>query len=76
MNIKDSAVFVYEKAKAKPDPFHTANIYDESKWDSYNYRFIENIMVRNKKLRSWLLPVSIVGGIIAGGLIGYAVSKQ
>ena len=76
MNIKDSAVFVYEKAKAKPDPFHTANIYDESKWDSYNYRFIENIMVRNKKLRSWLLPVSIVGGIIAGGLIGYAVSKH
>jgi hypothetical protein len=70
MNIKDSAVFVYQKASGKPDPFHTTNIYNESSWDSYNYRFIESIKVRNKKLRSWLLPVSIVGGIVAGVIIG------
>jgi Na+-translocating ferredoxin:NAD+ oxidoreductase RnfD subunit len=76
MNIKDSAVFVYDKAKAKPDPFHTTNIYNESKWDSYNYRFIESIMVRNKKLRSWLLPVSIVGGMVVGALIGYAAARK
>ena len=59
MNFKDSSVFVYEKAKAKPDPLHTTNIYDESKWDSYNYRFIESIRVRNKKLRYWVIPVSM-----------------
>jgi hypothetical protein len=32
--------------------------------------------VRNKKVRSWLLPVSIAGGSIAGGLIGYAASTN
>lgn len=76
MNIKDSSVFVYQKASGKPDPFHKTIIYNESSWDSYNYRFIENIKVRNKKLRSWLLPVSIVGGIVAGALIGYAAAKK
>jgi Na+-translocating ferredoxin:NAD+ oxidoreductase RnfD subunit len=76
MNIKDSAVFVYQKASGKPDPFHTTNIYNESSWDSYNYRFIQSVKVRNKKIRSWLLPVSIVGGIVAGALIGYAASKN
>jgi hypothetical protein len=72
MNIKDSSVFVYQKASGKPDPFHKVNIYTDSNWDSYHYRFIESVKVRNKKLRSWLLPVAIVGGIVAGALIGYA----
>jgi Na+-translocating ferredoxin:NAD+ oxidoreductase RnfD subunit len=76
MNIKDSAVFVFQKASGKPDPFHKTNIYNEANWDSYNYRFIQSVKVRNKKIRSWLLPVSIVGGIVAGALIGYAASRN
>jgi hypothetical protein len=70
MNIKDSSVFVYQKTSGKPDPFHKVNIYAESGWDRYQYRFIESMKVRNTKLRSWLLPVSIVGGIVAGAIIG------
>ncbi len=70
MNFKDSSVFVYQKASAKPDPLQTTNLYNESNWDSYNYRFIESIRVRNKKLRHWVIPVSIVAGVIAGVIIG------
>ena len=70
MNIKDSSVFVYQKASAKTDPLQNTNIYNESNWDSYNYRFIESIKVRNKKLRHWVIPVSIVAGVVAGGIIG------
>lgn len=76
MNIKDSSVFVYQKAGRKPDPFHTTNIYVESNWDSYNYRFIQSVKVRNKKVRSWVLPVTIVGGVVAGALIGYNSAKN
>ena len=36
MNIKDSSVFVYQKASAKTDPLQNTNIYNESNWDSYN----------------------------------------
>lgn len=70
MNFKDSSVFVYQKTSAKSDPLQNTNIYNESNWDSYNYRFIESIKVRNKKLRHWVIPVSIVAGVIAGGIIG------
>jgi hypothetical protein len=76
MAIRDSSIFVYEKTSAHKDPMHRTNIYIESNWDSYNYRFIQNIKVRNKKLRSWLLPVMIVGGAVAGALIGYASAKK
>jgi len=76
MNIKDSSVFVYQKVSGKPDPFHKTNIYVESNWDSYNYRFIQSVTVRNKKVRSWVLPVSIVGGAVAGALIGYGASTN
>jgi hypothetical protein len=76
MNIKDSSLFVYQKVSGKPDPFHKTNIYVESNWDSYNYRFIQTVKVRNKKVRSWLLPVTIVGGVVAGALIGYASAKD
>jgi hypothetical protein len=76
MNIKDSAVFVYQKASGKRDPFHTTNIYNEANWDSYNYRFILSVKVRNKKIRSWLLPVTIVGGAVAGALIGNAIATD
>lgn len=76
MNIKDSSVYVYQKAGKKPDPFHTTNIYNESSWDSYNYRFIQSVKVRNIKVRSWVLPVTIVGGIVAGAFIGYASAKN
>ena len=65
-----------KKHRVSPIRFIQINIYDESGWDSYNYRFIESIKVRNKKLRSWLLPVSIVGGMVAGALIGYAAAKK
>jgi hypothetical protein len=51
-------------------------MYVESNWDSYNYRYIESIKVSNKKLRSWLLPVMIVGGAVAGAMIGYANAKR
>lgn len=76
MDIRDSAVFVYQKVGGKPDPLHKTNIYNEAHWDSYNYRFIESIKVRNKTVRSWLLPVAIVGGAIAGAFIGYAAAKD
>ncbi len=75
MNINDSAVLVYQKVGGKPDPFHKTNIFNEANWDSYNYRFIESVKVRNKTVRSWLLPVAIVGGVIAGALIGYASAR-
>ncbi len=76
MGIKDSSLFVHQKTSGNPDPFHKTNIYIESGWDKYNYRTIESIKVTNNKLRSWLLPVSIVGGIVAGALIGYAAAKK
>ncbi|MEJ0080868.1 MAG: hypothetical protein WDM78_07965 [Puia sp.] len=76
MNIKDSTLYVHQKTSGRPDPFHKINISDESGWDSYNYRFIESVKVRNKTVRAWLLPVSIVGGIVAGALIGYAAAKK
>jgi hypothetical protein len=76
MGIKDSSVFVHQKSSEKPNPFHRTNIYMESGWDKYSYRTIESIRVTNNKLRSWLLPVSIVGGIVAGALIGYAAAKK
>jgi hypothetical protein len=76
MAIKDSSVFVYQKASDKQDPLQSTNIYNESNWDSYNYRFIQSIKVRNKKIRSWLLPVTIVGGAIAGALIGNANAQK
>jgi len=70
MAIRDSSIFVYEKTSAHKDPFRTTDIYDESNWDSYNYRYIESIKVINKPLRSWVMPVSIVTGVIAGLIIG------
>lgn len=76
MNIKDSSVFVFQKVSGKPDPFHKTNIYNDVNWDSYNYRSIESVKVTNKKVRSWVLPVTIVGGAIAGALIGYAGAKN
>ncbi|HEY2348564.1 MAG TPA: hypothetical protein VGH64_06090 [Puia sp.] len=76
MDIKDSSIYVHQKTSGKPDPFHKVNFYDKSGWDVYNYRFIETVKVRNKKLRSWLLPVSIVGGMVAGALIGIAATKN
>ncbi|HET7002976.1 MAG TPA: hypothetical protein VFI33_16735 [Puia sp.] len=76
MAIKDSSVFVYQKAAAKPDPLQNTNMYNESNWDSYNYRFIQRIKVRNTKIRAWLLPVAIVGGAIAGALIGNAGAQK
>jgi hypothetical protein len=76
MNFKDSAIYVYENISGRPDPFHKINIYAESNWNSYNYRTIESIKVRKQGLRAWLLPVSIVGGVLAGGLIGSAVTKN
>jgi hypothetical protein len=76
MAIKDSSVFVFQKSTGKPDPLHKINIYTESKWDSYNYRFIESIKVNNKKLRSWLLPTSIIAGAFVGGLIGWNSGKH
>lgn len=76
MAIKDSSVFVYQKASGKPDSLQKTNIYNESNWDSYNYRFIQNIKVRNTKIRAWLLPIAIVGGAIAGALIGNASAQK
>jgi hypothetical protein len=76
MAIRDSSIFVYEKTSTHKDPWHKSNMYVESNWDSYNYRYIESIKVSNKKLRSWLLPVMIVGGAVAGAMIGYANAKR
>jgi hypothetical protein len=76
MNVKDSAIYVYENVSGKPDPFHKINIYDQSNWTDYNYRMIESIKVRKQGLRSWVLPVAIAGGALAGALIGYATTKN
>ena len=76
MAIKDSSVLVYQKAPDKQDALHNTNMYNESNWDSYNYRFIQKIKVRNTKIRAWLLPVAIVGGAIAGALIGNANAQK
>ncbi|HEY2648358.1 MAG TPA: hypothetical protein VGI38_04165 [Puia sp.] len=76
MNIKDSAIYVHQKTSGNPDPLHKINIYDQSTWDRYNYHFIETIKVNNKQVRYWVLPVSIVTGVVAGALIGYASAKK
>jgi hypothetical protein len=76
MDIKDSSIFILQTISGKRDPFHKADIYQKSGWESYSYREIESIQVRNKKLRSWLIPVAIVGGVVAGALIGYAGAKN
>jgi len=76
MAIKDSSVFVYQKAPGKKNTSQSTNMYSESNWDSYNYIFIQKIRVRNTKIRAWLLPVAIVGGAIAGGLIANANYKK
>jgi hypothetical protein len=69
MAIRDSSVYVYEKISQHKGPMHKTNIYNESDWNSYNYRYIESIKVSNQKLKSWLIPVSIVAGVVAGALI-------
>ena len=76
MAIKDSSLFIYQKTAGHADPFHKSNIYIESQWESYNYRFIESVKVTNKKLRSWLIPVSIVAGVTAGVLIGVSAARN
>jgi hypothetical protein len=76
MAIKDSSLFIYQKASGHPDPFHKSNIYIESQWEGYNYRFIESVKVTNKKLRAWLVPVSIVAGVTAGVLIGINAARN
>ena len=70
MLIKDSSFFIYQKSSAGRDPFHKTNIYAESQWERYNYKFIESIKVNNKKIRGWLIPTSIVAGVIGGAVIG------
>lgn len=75
-NFKDSAIYVYENISGKPDPFHKIDIYAESNWTSYNYRMIESVKVRREGLRSWVLPVSIIGGVLAGGLIGHYATRN
>jgi hypothetical protein len=70
MAMNDSSVFIYQKSSAGRDPFHKVNIYAESQWESYNYKFIESVKVNNKKIRGWLIPTSIVAGIIGGTVIG------
>jgi hypothetical protein len=69
MDIRDSSIYVYEKTSAYRSPTHRTNIYNESDWSSYNYSHIQSIKVRNKKLRAWLIPVSVVAGVVAGALI-------
>ena len=76
MNIKDSSIYLYTKKTTKPDPFHSANKEIASTWDAYNYKFIMGIKVRNKTLRSWLIPTSIVAGAIAGAFIAKNSQNQ
>jgi Na+-translocating ferredoxin:NAD+ oxidoreductase RnfD subunit len=70
MAMTDSSIFVYEKSSVHKDPLHKTNIYIQSNWDSYNYRFISSVKVQNRKLRAWLIPTSIVAGLIGGAIIG------
>ncbi|MDP9042206.1 MAG: hypothetical protein M3N30_09500, partial [Bacteroidota bacterium] len=76
MLIKDSSFFIYQKSSAGRDPFHKTNIYAESQWERYNYKFIESIQVNNKKIRGWPIPTSIVVGIVGGALIGKATATH
>jgi hypothetical protein len=76
MGIEDSTLFIYQKTSGGIDPFHEKNIYLKSSWTLYNYRFIESIKVKDKKLRAWVIPTAIVTGMVAGGFIGGALSKN
>jgi hypothetical protein len=55
MGMTDSSIFVYEKSSVHKDALHKTNIYIQSNWDSYNYRFISSVKVQNGKLRAWLI---------------------
>ena len=76
MNFRDSSMYVYENISGRPDPFHKINTHAEINWTRYDYKMIESVKVRNQVLRSWLLPVAIIGGVFAGGVIGNAVTKS
>jgi hypothetical protein len=76
MNIKDSSLYIYIKKSAKLDPLHKVNINIPSDWESYKYSFVTGVKVRNKSLRSWVIPTSIVAGILAGAIIGKSVGSK
>jgi hypothetical protein len=76
MNIKDSSLYTYTKKSVKPDPFHKVNMHIPSDWESFNYKFVTGIKVRNKSLRAWVIPTFIVAGILAGALIGKSLGSQ
>jgi hypothetical protein len=74
MDIKDSSIYVYSKKGGRHDPFHTVNMNNPSDWDSYNYKFVTGVKMRNKSLRSWVIPTSIIVGALLGGLIGNSIN--
>jgi hypothetical protein len=76
MDIKDSSIYIYTKKSAKADPLHRVNMNTPTDWESYNYKFVTGVKVRNKSLRSWLIPTSIVAGIVAGAFIGKSLGNK
>jgi hypothetical protein len=76
MDIKDSSLYIYSKKSAKPDPLHQVNMNMPSGWESYNYKFVTGVKVRNKSLRAWVTPTSIVAGIVAGAIIGKSLGSK
>lgn len=76
MAIHDSSAFIYQRGTAKHGHFQRENIYDQSAWQKYQYSYIESVIVRNHSLRSWLIPTTIVVGVLAGALVGGSLSKN
>jgi hypothetical protein len=76
MAIHDSSMFIYQRGTSKHGHFERENIFDQSAWQKYQYSFIESVIVRNHSLRSWLIPTTIVVGVLAGALVGGSLSKH
>jgi hypothetical protein len=76
MAIRDSSMFIYQKGSAKHGPFYKANIYDESTWQKYHSSYVESVKVGNHSLRSWLIPTTVIVGVLAGAFVGGSLSKS
>jgi hypothetical protein len=76
MAIRDSSLYIYEKSIAGKGHSQHVNIYDQSQWDGYQYKFIQSVKVYNKSLRAWLIPTTIVAGVLAGALIAKSTNHS
>jgi hypothetical protein len=69
MGIGDSTLIIYQKSSDNTVHHQKTNIYLKSEWESWNYKFIESVKVRNKTLRALVVPAAAVLGMIGGIII-------